>query len=145
MRKSILYSVIAAFVFTFSSCSKEGTTLANLHGTWRLTSQLDNDGLPVDPITGHTYEYLVTFFLCDKQDQDDCYTNTKVTDTYTSGSTTSTTISSNSSSYAVFGKTQLLWSDGFNDNWEIETITKKSLVIHPTDHPKATRTYEKQK
>jgi hypothetical protein len=41
----------------------------------------------------------------------------------------------------VYGKDQLVWG---STNYEIESIKKKDLVIHPVNEPKATETYEKQ-
>lgn len=140
--KNLTLSVFAfAFLFLMSACTKEQTTLNTLHGTWKLTSQLDNDGDPVLPTQGCNVETLITFFLCDDNDQDDCYTSTKTTTTCTAGSTTNTTISASESSYSVYAKDILILG---STTYEIESISKKEFKIHPATAPLATRTYEKQ-
>ncbi|HLP50114.1 MAG TPA: hypothetical protein VK154_04475 [Chitinophagales bacterium] len=139
MKKITLSLLAVAFMCAFSGCTKEQTTLNILHGTWKLTGELDEDGLPV--VRSCTQEEIVTFFLCQDKNQDDCTTSTKVTRTCTTGGTTVTTISAGASNYAVYGKELLVW-DGAS--YEIESISKKEFKIHPVSQPKATHTYEKQ-
>ncbi|MCX6200491.1 MAG: hypothetical protein NTY88_14925 [Bacteroidetes bacterium] len=122
-----------------SSCSKESTTLTTLHGTWMLTSELDASGVPVLPTVGCTTEELVTFFLCKDNDQGDCKGTTKSTLNCTGFLVP--IISTSYFSYAVFEKTQLVWSGSY---YEIESISKKELKLHPASSPKATLTFAKQ-
>lgn len=141
MKKNILYFALALFIISVSSCTKEQVSLNKLHGTWKLTSALDADGLPVTPIASCTSEQLVTFFLCDGKDQDDCYGTTKTTTTCTNGATSTTSITADDFSYSVFENSQMIWS---GTPYEIESISKKTLKIHNTRTPKATLTYDKE-
>jgi hypothetical protein len=140
MKKSIIYFAVACFIISFSACTKEQTTINTLHGTWKLTSILDPNGQPY-PVGSCTSEKLVTFFLCTDKEQGDCEGTTKTTTTCTIAGSTTTTITSGRFGYSVYGKDQLVWG---STNYEIESIKKKDLVIHPVNEPKATETYEKQ-
>lgn len=138
-KSSLLLAILAVvFLFTMSSCSKESTTLTTLHGTWLLTSELDVFGDPVLPTVGCTSEELVTFFLCKDNDQGDCKGTTKSTENC---GWIVPTILTSYFSYAVFEKTQLVWSGSY---YEIESISKKELKLHPASDRKATLTFAKQ-
>lgn len=146
MKKTILPVIaIAAFMaFTISSCTKEQTFLNLLYGTWHLDSELDEDGIPVvitSPIVVSS-DLIYTFFACNDKEEENCHGSYKSTTTYTASSGFTPSISAGDFSFRVFGKTQLLL-DG--DYWEVESIDKKTLSIHPAEKPRATHTFSKQK
>ncbi len=141
MKKTVIYLAIAAVVFTFSSCTKEQTALNQLHGTWKLTSSLDQFGNPPIAVAGISSETLVTFFLCDDKDQEDCEGTIKTTTTNSNVVPADVDINSSRFDYSVFEKKQLIWGGNV---YEIEKLTKKDLVFHPVSQPLATKTYEKE-
>lgn len=141
MKKTVIYLAIAAVVFSFSACTKEQTALNQLHGTWKLTSSLDQFGNPPLAVAGVSSETLVTFFLCDDKDQEDCEGTIKTTTTNTNFVPADVDINSSRFDYSVFEKKQLVWGGTV---YEIEKLTKKDLVFHPVSQPLATKTYEKE-
>lgn len=143
MKKTKFFAIALLTLFTtvFSSCTKEQIALGLLYGTWNLDEQLDSDGDPVTPAPGVSSVTEITFFRCNEKAEETCTGTQKVTTTITAGSTTTTTISSGDFNYEVFAKSQLI-IDG--TVFEIETIKKDELKIHPMSQPKATRTYSKK-
>lgn len=143
MKKTFLYVVAMGVVMTLSlsSCTKEQKSLGLLYGTWRLDSYLDSDGLPPATTPGFTQERLMTFFRCNGKDNTNCTGTSKTTTTTTILGSTTTSISGGDFQYSVFENSQILIDGNY---WEIETIKKKELVVHPVQSPKATYTYSKQ-
>ncbi|MCW5906966.1 MAG: hypothetical protein KIS94_03840 [Chitinophagales bacterium] len=143
MKRNTLYmaTLLVAFTMLFTGCTKEQMALALLYGTWSLEEQLDNNGAVVPATPNTTTEVLVTFFRCNDQNEENCYGSTKTTSTTTIGGSSTTTINGSSFSYRIFGKSQIVWG---NTYFEIESLTKKELKLHPVSSPKATTTYKKQ-
>lgn len=141
MKKSLLYFALACVFFSFSACTKEQMSLNMLYGTWRLTSELGDDGTLVTFPSYYTREILVTFYLCNDKDLEDCQGTQKTTGVNSTPVPPITTIAATTFNYSVFGKSQLVWGSTV---YEIEKISKKELVIHDVEHPLATKTYEKE-
>lgn len=130
---------VAVLATSLSSCTKEQTSLNLLKGTWNLDAMYDSDGVLMTPssmITSQVTE--VTFFDCNAKENESCTGVTKVTTDYVSSDELSYSVSE--FSYEVFEKDFLILG---STTYEIEELTKKSLVIHPASSPKAKREYSK--
>lgn len=145
MKKNLFKIVlgVAVIATSFSSCTKEQTSLNLLKGTWTLEEQYDNDGDLVDPtdspfndIESVTTE--VTFFECNGKDNDACTGVSKTTVVYNDGSDNA--INAGDFTYEVHDKTVLVISGQIYD---IEELKKKDLTIVPTEQPLAKRVYSK--
>ena len=143
MNRSFRFVAVACVVFTLamSGCTKEQMTADLLYGTWKLDSQMDNSGNPQTPPSGTTIEFLRTFYACNTKENTSCPGSTKTTTVNNILGSAVTTIDGGEFNYSVFGKTQLLIGGTY---YEIGAIKKKSLSIHPVEHPLATSNYSKQ-
>jgi hypothetical protein len=141
MKKTFFYLTVICFTLslTMSSCTKEQQALNLLYGTWRLDSQLDDDGDLIQANPDFRVESLTTFYRCNGKENEECTGTYKSTTTPTTGSATPF-INAGDFTYTVFAKEQLLMAGSY---YEIEEIKKKSLIIHPVNSPKASRTYSK--
>jgi hypothetical protein len=143
MKKTFLYLAVIGLTMSISlsSCTKEQKALGNLYGVWNLDSQLDTKGDLIVPASGTSSITLWTFYRCSEKDNDPCTGSRKTTLNYTIAGVPQTDISGSNFNYSVFQNTQLLIGNAY---WEIESLTKKELVVHPVQSPKARHTFSKQ-
>jgi hypothetical protein len=139
--KFLLFAILGITISaTMTSCTKEQMTINLLYGTWKLDSQLENNGTPVTYNNGTSVEEFRTFYRCDNKQSNSCVGATKTTTVATIGGSTVTTIDGRDFSYSVFDNSQLIINGTL---YEIESVKKGSLSFHPVEHPLATSTYSK--
>ena len=143
MKKTLLYLTAICFTLTLtmSSCTKERIALNLLYGTWRLDSELDEDGVLIPLGTGITSrEELSTFYRCSEKENEACTGSSKTTVVTTNGGASTTVIYPGSFTYRVFQKDQLIINGTY---YEIDELKKKDMRVHPVDKPRAISTFSK--
>lgn len=143
MKNNLLKIVfgVAVIATSLSSCTKEQTSLNLLKGTWTLDRSFDTDGDPVDPTDNFGVESQsteVTFFECNGKDNEPCTGVSKTTTFYEDDN--DAYISTGAFNYEVHDKTILVWN---GDYYEIDELSKKSLVIYPAAYPLAKQEFSK--
>lgn len=142
MKKNLFKIVMGAAVLatSFSSCTKEQTSLNLLKGTWTLDAEYDSDGDLVDPTNAFVESVTneITFFECNGKDNDPCTGTAKTTTKYVNDSELD--YSASDFSYEVHDKSILIISGTV---YEIDELKKSSLKIHPASSPLAVREYSK--
>ena len=142
MKKNLFKIVfgVAVLATSLSSCTKEQTSLNLLKGTWTLDAAYDSDGDLIVPnnsiITSQTTE--VTFFDCNAKENEPCTGVSKTVTDYVNIDELDYSV--NDFSYEVFEKEYLIWG---STTYQIDELSKKSLVIYPASNPKAKREYSK--
>ncbi len=134
---------VAVIATSFSSCTKEQTSLNLLKGTWTLQEEYDTDGDLVDPTDSpfniiDTYTEEITFFECNGKDNEPCTGVSKTVVTYNDG--TDDNINAGEFEYEVYDKSVLVIA---GQVYDIEELKKKDLTIVPTEYPQAKRVYSK--